>query len=308
MNDETSRPESSSSNQPIQPRPNLGGATRRAIQPPINRSQPAQSDTPQMATPPLEPAAPTQPIEQPAKSVQPSEVIETSKVPQQSIEQPIQPSIDAAPEEVAQQAAPASSSIYPSATSGRSAYNPPLPAASEADAKPEPKETKLIETIVMVFGGLMVVVSVLSILEWFSLGVRGANILGVILSFGELFLGTGILRRKEIARTIYVIVAVISLFFSIFGTVSYLNARSTASSGAVTAENSMQSEINNIKNNSNIPASQKDQELTDLEQSLSQVKANNNQVFSVTSLVEGYAISILSLVFLTRPKVKQVFK
>jgi hypothetical protein len=127
---------------------------------------------------------------------------------------------------------PNPNSIYPNPTQDVSS-SPNQPATYAADTAtvaeqpvaPAGNKAKIIVAIVMAIGAFIVVTAALSLIAWIRVLMlpgtsSGSSILGPILTGGQVLLGLGILMRRELARQIYVVLAVISLVFSVFGHIS----------------------------------------------------------------------------------------
>lgn len=165
----------------------------------------------------------------------------------------------------------------------------------------------------MIFGAIMVILSATSLISWIRISKlpgasNGSNIVAVLLDALELLLGIGILLRRETARMLYVIVAVILLLVSFLGTYNYFHAINRVNGAQKVNITLIQQEIKKTQNDHSLAADSKAQTIQQLQ---GEVNAEQHSVDStkrlLLPLIEGYVITVLPLVFFTRPKVKEVF-
>jgi len=214
---------------------------------------------------------------------------------------------------------PNASSIYPDVTRGIGS-NPAQPPVNQATQQAtgstliNSNKTKLITMAVIGFGAFVVVVAALGLITWIRVlklpgASSGSNILGLILDCIELILGIGIMMKREAARSAYMFVAVILLIFSLYGTYNYLTSLHRYNQSQQAYINHTQQTITQYQNNPNISASDKAQiikSLQDTEKREQQQVSKTNK--TLLPFIEGYAISLLPLVFLSRPSVKEIFE
>lgn len=207
------------------------------------------------------------------------------------------------------------SSVYPEATHGVSAtnYQEPHPANDNDMVSSDAGNTNLIKVLVMIFGAIMIIVAAITFITWLKVArIPGfnkiTNVLGLILAAGEFALGIGILMRREIARSTFIVVALIVFVFSLIGSYNYYRAIHDSSVSRKKEIVTTQQVVINYQNNTFIPASEKTQ--------LIQKATQNEQQFllelqkskaSIMPLIEAYVISLLPIIFLTRRSVKEIF-
>ena len=213
---------------------------------------------------------------------------------------------------------PNPSAIYPDAT--RNPTDIPMPSSlSDNDetlaiSSEDTRKTKGITMIVMAFGAFIVVTCAINVLTWLRLahastGVSSVGILGLILAGGELCIGLGIIMRREVARAIYVVLAAISLVFSLYGTYNYFTAAHSLAQTEQAALASTQHTIASYQDNPTLTATQKARIIQPLQEAAKRdqqlLDQNKN---ALLPLIIAYIIAIAPLVFLTRPSVKAVFE
>jgi flagellar basal body-associated protein FliL len=169
-----------------------------------------------------------------------------------------------------------------------------------------------IAIIVIILGILMAVVGGLGAIFWIGLvmtpGISAATKIEIEgISIVILLLGIGIALRREAARKVFLMVALLSLLVLGYGTFSYLKTVSKANQAKQATLKSVQSEISQMQM-PNIVTSDKAQIL----QQLKYEKQLDERSVSVdpgatTILISGYLTTLIPLVLLTRSRVKVLF-
>ncbi len=214
-----------------------------------------------------------------------------------------------------------SNSIYPvpSKGIGNSLASPAQTTiANDSPAQPSQKKT-IIAKLIVAFGILITLIA----LSGLIVGVRSASVdmtvdsdLVIASYILYLLLGIGIIFKKEIARQIYIILAVLGLLLTIYTTYNYFSVGRHVSNGYANQVAGDKQAISNYQHNSLMSSSQKQSVIQGLRNQLSQDekyqqtfnntynKAQNHLVFI---LIGDYALAILPLIFLTRPSVVEQF-
>lgn len=228
------------------------------------------------------------------------------------------------------------SAIYPETTGGlpEKPTNEVSHGDNQSTSSNDDKLTKLIIIGVIALGVFIAVPALLSIIGWAKIISYGnINALGktgvLIYTIDAIYLivGVGLILRKEFARITYVVIGVILLLIGLYGTINYFRESHSISgvaayyteevASAQTGVNGDQTTISSYQNNTSIPASQKQQIISELEgnlkqdqqqlKQLKQLQKQNSGISSLVKLIPTYLLAILPLVFLTRPRVKEVF-
>ena len=125
---------------------------------------------------------------------------------------------------------PKPSSIYPEATGGygNAPYNALDSNSDKSKTDKENNSTKLIIVIVTIIGGLIAGGALYEIIAW-SIIILGSKIgsnygLFIIPDILYLVLGVGIVLRRELARIIYVFLAILGLIIGSIGIISFLSS------------------------------------------------------------------------------------
>jgi len=232
-------------------------------------------------------------------------------------------SADSAPTQPVQTAQPAS--VYPT-PQGTPPISQPLsslyptpgqtPPPNIASAAANSSNNSAIITGVAILGGLIALVASGSLLAWINSttvpGVNaGARIIALLISGGSLLLGIGIIMRREIARVIYVFLAGVALLFSVFSIYGYLSAVHSEHRISQATVTSIDKVIQQTEANSGLSALQKAAIVQQLQRNESAAKADflgatATRAFT-SALVGDVVVTVLPLIFLTRPRVKAVF-
>lgn len=222
------------------------------------------------------------------------------------------------------------SSIYPTATRGVGySQNQNLPLNNDQPAQlTDTKKTGVITIIIIAFGALLAFVSLLDFISGVRIASRLGTVAGLSIVVGlvGLLLGVGLILRKEIARFVYIILACIALVLGLIATPStisnYNKANSYEKREVAANELAVKKQISVFQqelaqeNDGTINQQNVNYELPSvIEQEISQnqrILVIDQKVGNVSSkpylfLIEAYALSILPIVFLTRPSVKKEF-
>jgi disulfide bond formation protein DsbB len=206
----------------------------------------------------------------------------------------------------------AASSIYPAAIHGTI---PPAPDPSTTEPAgnlaSQSDKTKIIVACIWLIGAFIAIPAALSLfgtVKILSYGIGGGTGgLVTAIEVVDVLVGVGIIFRKEMARIVYIVLAIIGFILSLYGTTIYfkdLHAVSNSESQAIT---STQNEITNYQNNTSIPSAQRQQVVSELQQDLAHEKKEQKPVFGLLNLIPDYFIALVPLIFLTRPSVKEQF-
>lgn len=210
---------------------------------------------------------------------------------------------------------PSPNSIYPDATAGLKItdnLNNENPTKDKEGAKTN-KPPTLIIALITIFGAYLAVTALLGLvgsLKLLSFGVvRTSGAVISIIDVVYIIVGLGIILRKEIARVAYIVIAVIGLGLSVYGTVKYFQSLNNVTNAQQQYISSTNAQISGYQNNPAIPSGQKKQITQQLKNDENtQIKLiSKEKKDSIAPLIEGYAIAIVPLIFLTRPSVKKEF-
>ena len=227
------------------------------------------------------------------------------------------------------------STIYPEATSGLLSDPSENNQVDKQPIKPNKNNlTKLIILGVIALGIFIAVPAILSIISSVKIiSYGGISVLGkaggliYLIDAIYLMVGIGLILRRELARISYVVIGVILLLIALYGTINYFRASHGISGPATiyaeetrsdqTAVNGDKASIANYQNSTSLPASEKQQIISSLENELAQdqqqlkqdqqLQKKNTGVNVLVELIPTYLLAILPLVFLTRPRVIEVF-
>ncbi|HUD05731.1 MAG TPA: hypothetical protein VMR18_02335 [Candidatus Saccharimonadales bacterium] len=299
MDDQGQKPEAS---QPLDPQPSNS--------PPQNQSKvlrPSQSFVEEMKSA----ASPALPVSQPALT------------PQAQNNQNAVPQAQTLKVDSPNSTQPAVNSVYPEISKGFGISN------SQAVASPEKKPStnsksndksmviKILITILGVYIASSALLGLFAGLKLLSFGIaRSTGGILTVIDIVYLVVGAGIVFRREIARIVYVVLAVVGLVLSSVGLYSYIHATSGSNSLEQQSKQSIiastNKEIANYESSTTIPTNQKTQIIQEIK------NTENNELNSpeyptvtvkktIVPIIEGYAIAIIPLIFLTRPSVKEEF-
>ena len=294
-----------------------------AVNQPPNQGQPGQP-SPNIPSPPpqtpnfdfVPPSAPSQP---PSPLQQPEQPQPTPQQPYpgqyQPQPQPMQPQQNPSYQQPAQQypaQAPANQdpnadSLYADASRDIDNLDKPAPTPAHTPLLKK-KETGIVKAI-KIFGGTMTVLGVISLITWIMSGVKTTEeTVGFVLAVGEIILGVGIILRLSLARTIFIILAALMLVFSVYATFGYLSERGKYNNTNSSQIIGLQAAISKYQNDNSISAAQRAKYISVLTTSEGVVRQQMYKIkVPLTTVVFEYVISIVPLVFLTRPKVRQAF-
>lgn len=192
----------------------------------------------------------------------------------------------------------------------------PRPATVVFDVPSTRQNASLIVVCIIALGALIAVPAFVTLLEGASLlhiafaTAGGVLLIGYAIDLALLLIGIGLILRKERARVLCLVLAVISLVFLVIRTPDYLNAISPASHAAASATSLAQRDLAAIRADPTIPAADKQQDIASLRLRIDQLTADQAVVagdYSVGRLVIEYLLILTPLVFLTRPAVKREF-
>jgi len=267
--------------QPSQSNPSSGGGMKVL--------QPISSDlTPSSATPNI-PTATTSG----AASPEPAESVATST--------PTNLPFNTPPSQ------PVPNSTYPDATHSTADTN----TVKATDISNESDKTKVIVVCIWLIGAFISIPAALSLFgtaKILSYGISGgAGSIVTVINVVYLLIGVGIILRKEMARIAFVVLAVIGLLLSVYGTFNYFKAAHAVSNSESQAIVITQREITQYQNNKSIPDSQKQVIVSELKQTLAREEKAAHSTVKLYNLIPAYLIALIPLIFLTRPSVKEQF-
>lgn len=181
------------------------------------------------------------------------------------------------------------------------------------------REDSWIVIAVMIVGALIALPAFLGLIGSASISftnARSDTAYAVAFDLAYLILGVGLILRRELARQVYVVLAVISLIFVGFATieVATLNGvRATSGVARVPSEAARtQASIERIQDDRHIAAVQKQRIARELQREVARyraevVVAHEAEPDTYKALIPGFLLALIPLVFLTRPSVKNVF-
>ena len=203
------------------------------------------------------------------------------------------------------------STIYPTPNVIGRPYRPPTLSKEQSQAEPIVPNNPVATVGIMIIGGLITVASGIGVAITIPLIMSPS---GIFFLFGfsalvfQLLVGIGILRKKETARLIFVVMAIISLIGSISGTGYYIYAANTI---RITTQNKLDSLDNQLKqcqNNATFSPDQQQTCATNIKKEQEDVRHSGSMKGFIPILLIGYATAIIPPIFLTRPSVKAQFR
>jgi hypothetical protein len=99
-------------------------------------------------------------------------------------------------------------------------------ARPEATRSSSPERSRIVMAVVVLgaFITIQALVSLVGSAQLLSYGHAGVGGLATIFDVGYVLLGVGLVIRREPARVIYVVIAIISLIFAVLGTIAIVAA------------------------------------------------------------------------------------
>jgi hypothetical protein len=191
--------------------------------------------------------------------------------------------------------------------------SPPGPADAINPTSVSQPNPSLIVICIIGLGAVIAVPAFISLVDGASLlhyafaTGSGDLVLAYAIDLAVVFLGIGLILRKEIARAIYLVVALLGLVGLVIQTPTYLDLSSAVSQRASTSISSTQSEIAALQANPAIPTAEKQRDIASLRLDLNTSQATIAGDYSVSRLVVEYLLMLTPLVFLTRPAVRREF-
>ncbi len=214
-----------------------------------------------------------------------------------------------------------SNSIYPDPTKNTgipdSPSAPMTPSQSLLDTESDQKvpDNGKIVLIIKAVCGLIIIVNIINLINWFSLNHSSIfSVFNLIDILVILSLAIGIFLLKEIARIIYVFLAIISIIFSCIGiynvyssTRHVTNAQNLSSSQTLRLDQAL---IKDTNRNTRLSSQQKEATDQRLQNQINSLSGNPIEDKAKQYLTDGLLIfvAVFPLLFFTRPKVKAVFK
>jgi hypothetical protein len=202
----------------------------------------------------------------------------------------------------------------PDPTSVFSENNPVTQPIKKSKLKTETDTKTTLVLIGVILLGIYITVPALlglfSSITILSYGFAAGGLLYVI-EVLYVLIGVGILLRRELARVAYMVLAVIGLGFSIYGTHQVLSAISAVKRTEAVAITDQQQALQQLQANGagpGVSSAQNQQLIIQLQNDIAQLKSNKFEVRLYEDLAEGYLLAILPLIFLTRPSVKAIFR
>ncbi|HWB39260.1 MAG TPA: hypothetical protein VG604_03405 [Candidatus Saccharimonadales bacterium] len=287
--------------------PNLQPASAAAM--PVAEPQPAAP----VPAPPVTPSMPTNP-DPPVPAPQPVPAQAPATLAPGVSPATVTPA-PAIPPATATPVAPDMSSIYPNATVGLTAAEHSDPTTVDpVAAATKARLTSPVIIVIIVVGALIAIPAFISLIGNSSLITYGFGGKALLKAFDvlDILLGIGIILRKQIARIIYVVLALISLALSIYGLIHYASvihkAYSAVNSLAAQAIADDEKTITETQNNKYLTDSEKQTIIQEAQDNMDTAKKIKGEVKADYAKFAGiYVISLIPLVVLTRPKVKAQF-
>lgn len=201
-------------------------------------------------------------------------------------------------------------SIYPPAAQEETHYTSQDLRQSLGSPTVNDKKAKLITIIVMALGVLLLVSSVLSINSAMQVNVLSfSGGLSILAAVVQAILAIGILRRSELARSVFVFFAILSIVVTLIANIAPLTMIYNMHKQEKATSSNTQQWTSKVENDSRISTGMKEQ----LNIELQEMSAFRKQILSLSGfiawqIVASVVLNIAPLVFLTRPRVKAIFR
>lgn len=257
------------------------------------------------------------------KVVQPTSAIlnEIQSQPTGTSLTPVRASETTLPPLQAQPQSPQPTSRYPTATEGIGAahgQNALLNSTEQTDDDTNKKNAaQVVVVFIMVLGACIAISALLSLVSWsriISFGSLSAtNAFVRFIDAVYVLLGLGIMFRKNIARMIYIFIAIITLALSAFGTIRIVTQQHSQSAKSANLQIQLQYDISYCLTKP--PSQQRNQMVQQLEKDINTKQQPDQTCYAAlgirsneyVALIPGYLIAIIPLIFLTRTSVKEQF-
>lgn len=173
---------------------------------------------------------------------------------------------------------------------------------------------------IKVLGVIVALVSLyIAIFDLRSISIYGLGtnvVISLILTLLLFITGIGIFQRNDIARSFYLVLALLVLGFSVWGTYKYISsvhqsdlANSQASSSYKSSEQTL---IYAYEHDPSLTPSQRQQDIQNvqkeyLSQPYSKQQPEKIAGFALWQIITYYSLAIIPVLFLTRKRLKQYF-
>lgn len=184
---------------------------------------------------------------------------------------------------------------------------PPTPYVSFDIAQDAPtRDDSMIVIAVVILGALVAVPAFLGVVGSVSISfgnqAASGGAIASLFDLGYIVLGIGLMMRRELARQVYVVLAIVSVIFLVIGAISVWTSERTLAANGNAA---VQAQI--ARTRSEPPSASRESTIQSLEAVAARAKADQpDNDFS--GLIPGFLLALVPLVFLTRPAVKAVFR
>jgi hypothetical protein len=226
---------------------------------------------------------------------------------------------EATPTEKQQPLSQVSNSLYPEPTKNIGIADvvpasPNVPSLNTENDQNLPNTGNVV-LFVKVVSAAIVLINMINLINWFSLNHSSAfSIFNLVDILVILALAIGIFFLKELARIIYVCLAVISIILSCIGIYNvYSGTRHVANAQSLSASQTIrldQAVIKDTNRNTSLSPEQKESLDQRMQNQINSLSGNPVEDKAKQYLTDGLLIfvAIFPLLFFTRPKVKAVFK
>jgi hypothetical protein len=182
-----------------------------------------------------------------------------------------------------------------------------------AEQTPRRDDSWIIIAVIAI-GALVAISGFLALIDRATFGdTNFGAAFGGLFDFAYLIVGVGLMFRRELARQVFIVFAVIALIGFTWGAITYTTRYNQAlATGLAQKKAQIQAEITRIQDNPNpgLGGPGRQRNLAGLQEEVRQWQAQHSSV-SATSRYAGFIPlflpGLISLVFLTRPAVKRVF-
>jgi hypothetical protein len=208
------------------------------------------------------------------------------------------------------------SSIYPEATQGMGILSPtPLVTNASDELEAARVKSKFKTLVVRVIAASIILVSGTNSYYWYvAHGAGYSNWISMIEIVVMLGLAIGIFLLNEVARSIYVVVSAAMLILSVINIISFYSisshSYSAISNTQALPKSLLEKNLIAEENDKSLSAIQKEEMIQETKKELSAIPSSSDALITKPYFSEGLnlIVSIIPLIFLTRPAVKAIFK
>ena len=261
--------------------------------------------------PNLKAESPITPVTAPAQPIAPQAAQTSAPAPQNTLQQTNQNSDSPHADAASGVASPSPSPPIENST------DQPAPGTNDTGALSSDKTRLLIVILVMALGVYTILPALLRLIglgKLISLGfVSSSSVLVTVLDVIYLAIGIGLILRKEIARAAYVFFAIIFLLFALYGTFKIYSQEHSQSTSQGNLRAQLQYDISYCLTKP--PSAERNATIRQLENDVNTNRQPTKTCSGSTlgtgnqyvALIPSYLLAIFPFVFLTIPRVKQVF-